>query len=1056
MNEQGVAGAEQVKDRSPERSKLANRSDFWLTRYSKAIIGLIVALLVLGVYVAFRIPTGVFPTTNFPRVVIALDNGVMPIDQMLVSITRPVESAVSSVQGLQDVRSVTSRGTAEIDLFFDWNVDMTQTLQRVQAALSQAQGTLPPTLRVDARRLTFSSFPILGYSMTSDTMPPTKMWELATYQLAPRLNRVAGVSSVTVQGGQQPEYQITPDPTSLIRSSVTVTDILNAIRSTNVIDSPGLIQNHHDLVLDLVDGQVHDPAELEQIVIKKTPAGVPVHIGDIATVRASVMPAYTVVTANGKPAVLLNVNRQPGTSTITVARAVDAQLEQLRATLPPGISFSTFYDQSGSVTASLTSVRDAVLIGIGLASLVLILFLRDWGSSLVAGLVIPVTIAITFIAMHLLGESFNLMTLGGMAAAVGLVIDDAIVVVENIVRHLDMGENKEDAIRIALHELAIPLVFSTITPVSVFLPLVVVTGVTGSFFRALAVTMGAALITSLGLALTWTPSLSQYFLHERKNAGAGSEDSHATGAMGRVLVAYEHLLKLALSHRLVLGLLALVLIGASYFCYSQLGSDLLPPMDEGSFVVDYIMPAGSSLTETNRVVSHVEEILHTIPEVASTARRTGLQLGLAAVTEANTGDISVQLKPNRSRTTDEIIADVRSQVTDAEPGIHIDFGQILQDMIGDLTSAPQPVDIRLFSEDSALLQKWAPIVGDKIASVNGVVDVLNGIDDTISGPGLQYKINPQVAAQTGFTPEEVETDAHAMLEGEPAATALVVNNRAYTIRVRFPERNRDTVTAMNNTLIGSSTGSTATLASLADIVSLPGQTEIKQDNLQRYIAVTARLQGTNLGAAITQIKQTITSLHLPPSIRVEYGGTYQTQQSSFGSLMIVLLVGLLLVFLLLLFEFKTFAAPSAILASAILSTSGVFLALIVTGMTFNISSFMGLIMVVGIVSKNGILLLDADHQFRDDGMSAEDAMIHAGRQRLRPIAMTAIAAIAGMLPLALAIGSGSQMLQPLAIAVIGGIVVSMFLSLIITPAVQYYLTEPRRQRENERAALPIS
>lgn len=1037
-----------LKQASPEeQQENAGKSaadSFWLIRYSKALIGLIIALVGLGVYFAFQIPTGVFPKTDFPRVIIALDNGVMPIDQMLVSVTRPVEIAVSSVQGLQNVRSITSRGTAEIDLFFDWNVDMFQTLQRVDSALATVQGALPPTVKINAHRLTFSSFPVLGYGMTSDSMPATRLWEIATYQLKPRLNRAAGVAAVTVQGGEVPEFQITPDPVSLVRTSTTVPQILAAIHSTNVIASPGLIQAHHDLVLDLVDGQVHDPAELAKIVIKKTPAGLPIHLGDIAEVHASVKPVYTVVTAHGKPAVLLNVTRQPGTSTIAVATAVQKELDQLRTTLPPGIEFTTFYDQSGSVKSSLNSVRDAVLIGIGLASLVLILFLRDWGSSLVAGLVIPVTIAITFIVMHLLGESFNMMTLGGMAAAVGLVIDDAIVVVENIVRHRDLGEEKEAAIRAALGELMVPLFYSTVTPVSVFLPLVAITGVTGSFFRALAVTMAAALITSLGLALTWTPNLSQYFLKAEKKKAKDSEEK--PGFFSHVLSAYERLLKLALGHKWILAIFSICVIGLSYWSYSRLGSDLLPPMDEGSFVIDYIMPAGSSLTETNRVVSHIDLIVQTIPEVVTTARRTGLQLGLAAVTEANTGDISVQLKSSRSRSTDAVIADVRARISQAEPGIHIEFGQILQDMIGDLTSAPQPVDIKLFSEDDALLRHWAPIVGAKVAKVNGVVDVLNGIENTISGPAILYKVNPQISSQTGFTPEEVETDANAILDGVAAATPLVVNSRAYTIRVRFPDRNRDSVAAMNNTLLSSASGSTATLGSLAEIVDQPGQTEILQQNLQRYVAITARLEGTNLGSAISTIKQTVSGLNLPPGIRVEYGGTYQTQQNSFRSLMVVLLIGLLLVFLLLLFEFKNLSAPTAILASAVLSTSGVFVALLLTGTTFNISSFMGLIMVVGIVSKNGILLLDADHKFRAEGKSGEEAMVEAGRQRLRPIAMTAIAAIAGMLPLALALGSGSQMLQPLAIAVIGGIVVSMFLSLIITPAVQYYLTEKDSSR----------
>ena len=503
---------------------------------------------------------------------------------------------------------------------------MVETLQRVDAALATVQGTLPPTVKINSHRLTFSSFPILGYAMTSDTMPATEMWEIATYQLKARLNRASGVATVTVQGGEIPEYQVMPDPVKLIRTAVTVPELLTAIRRTNVIDSPGLIPSHHELVLDLVDGQVHDPAQLSNIVIKKTPSGVPVHIGDVAHVGPSVKPVYTIVTAGGKPAILINITRQPGTSTVNVATAVQKELDQLRKTLPPGLQFSTFYDQSESVKASIKSVRDAILIGIGLASLVLILFLRDWGSSLVAGLVIPVTVAVTFVVMHLLGESFNMMTLGGMAAAVGLVIDDAIVVVENIVSHRDAGECRPAAIETALRELLVPLFFSTVTPVSVFLPLIAITGVTGSFFRALAVTMAAALLTSLCLAVTWTPNLSQYFLGKKKK-DAQAQQSGKGGFMQKILDVYEHILRIVLKHRWALAVFALILIGLSYWSYRSLGTDLLPPMNEGSFVVDYIMPAGSSLAETDRVVSHIVSIINSDPDVVDYGTADGTAVG---------------------------------------------------------------------------------------------------------------------------------------------------------------------------------------------------------------------------------------------------------------------------------------------------------------------------------------------------------------------------------------------------------------------------------------------
>ncbi|MGH9504480.1 MAG: efflux RND transporter permease subunit [Terriglobales bacterium] len=1028
---------------------------YWFVRHSKSVIFLILTLALLGGYLAFTIPVAVFPTTNFPRILIAVDNGVMPTDQMLVTITRPLEEGVNSVPGLLDVRSITSRGSAEIDLFFDWNVDIFQTLQYVNAAISRVQPELPPAATVVANRLTFASFPIIGYSLTSATIPQTRLWEMATYDIKPRLNRLDGVSTVLVQGGQEPEFHIQPDASKLLAANVTVTDILDTMRRTNLIDSPGLFDRNHQLVLALVSAQVRTPQQIADIVIKNTPAGIPVRIGDVATVAPGVKPVYTIVTANGKPAVLLNINRQPESNTVQVADEVHAQVEEIKKGLPPGIEIRPFYDQSLIVSDSIKSVRDAILLGLLLASIILVAFLRDWGTSVVAGLVIPVTIAVTFIALKLLGQSFNLMTLGGLAAAVGLVIDDAIVVVENIVIHRDSGQGRLQAIHSALQEITVPLIGSTITPIVVFLPLISITGVTGTFFRALAVTMGVALLASLILALTWTPNLSQYFIHKRKGADTGpveavpeeesiqrllaAEEASLGGFFRKIVDFHERWLRRALARPLWLAGLSLALVIVAYACYRYSGSDLMPEMDEGGFTLDYWTPAGTSLGETNRMVTAMEQILNHIPEVESTSRRTGMELGLAAVTEANRGDILVKLKSDRSRGIDEVIEDVRAKVAIQEPAVRVEFVQVLQDMIGDLTSAPEPVEIKLFSEDPSSLETWAPKVAETIGKVKGVVDVLDGIENTISGPAVVFQVSPSIAARAGFTPEEVAVDAAAILEGEPAATPVVSNDRAYVVRVRFPEGNRTSLESMSNTLLTSGSGKTATLGSLATITELPPQIEIRRENLQRDVAVTARLEGTDLGSGVAAVQKAVNGLHLPSSIRVEYGGTYKEEQRSFRDLVFVFVLAIILVFIVLLFEFQSFAAPLAILASALLSTSGVFLALILTRTTFNVASFMGMIMVVGIVAKNGILLLDADQKFRRLGLSAEDAMLQASRRRLRPIVMTALATVAGMLPLAFALGAGSQMLQPLAIAVIGGILISMILSLIITPAVHYYL-----------------
>jgi multidrug efflux pump subunit AcrB len=1041
---------------------------FWLARSTRPIFFFAVMLTLAGVYLACKVPISVFPETNFPRVIIGVDNGVMPVEQMEVTITRPIENAVNSVPGLTSIRSITSRGSAEVDLSFNWNVDMVLSLQLVNSALAQVQQTLPPTAHITTNRLTFATFPVLGYSLTSETVPQTQLWEIATYDLKPPLNRVEGVSSVLVQGGQVPEYHVVPNLALLQNSGVTITDLVNAINASNIVQSPGLYEANHQLILGLVGAQVHDIAALRQLVVKTTPGGAPVRLGDVATIEPSTMPVYTVVTANGKTAVLLSIARQPSSNTVAVADAVAKEVTDLQQKLPPGVKLELFYDQSQLVRDAISSVRDAICIGLALACVILFLFLRDWTSALIAGLVIPVTIAITILALWIIGESFNLMTLGGMAAAIGLIIDDAIVVVENIVMHRDAGEHRADAVRKALKELTIPLLGSTITPVVVFLPLVSMSGVTGVFFRALAITMTAALLTSLALALTWTPGLSYVLLREHRAPGDGSSSSglehgpegesnsdstpeHSAGRLlERVLRLHAQVLEWALAKPRWVGGICVLLVLGTLGGYQLLGTNQLPEMDEGGFILDYFMPPGSSLSETNRVLQDVTRILESIPEVENTSRRTGLQLGLATVTEANTGDFTVKLKAKRSRSVWNVMGEARARIKAAQPELDIELTQVLQDNINDLSNTPEPIQVKVFSNDAALLTQLGPRVGDAISKVPGVVDVANGIDNTISGPATTFQVDPIVASRLGFTPTEVSDDATSILDGI-TTNPLIANGRAYTIRVRLGSEHRSSLDAIETTVFNSASGHTGTLGSLASIQQLPPQNEIKREDLQQLVEVTAGLEGSNLGGVMEKVQQVVAALHLPASVRVVYGGTYQQQQQSFRDLLQVLVLALGLVFGVLLIEFRNFPAPVSILASSVLSISGVILALLVTGSTFNVSSFMGLIMVIGIVAKNGILLLDADERFRARGFSPREAMLHAAQRRLRPIVMTALAAVCGMLPLAFALGAGSQMLQPLAIAVIGGLTVSMVLSLVVTPLVYFLLTRRREVQQEETA-----
>ena len=1043
--------------------EVGQESSFWLAAASKPIFFFLALLTLAGIYLAFQVPISVFPETNFPRVVIGVDNGVMPVEQMQVTITKPIEDAVNSVPGLLVVRSTTSRGSAEISLFFDWSVDMFRTLQLTDAALARVSKSLPATANITTNRLTFATFPILGYALTADdrgkdTVPQTRLWEIATYDLKPPLNRVNGVSTVLVQGGQVPEFQIVPNLARMQTAGVTLLEMVNAVQESNIIDSPGLYEANHQLILGLIGAQAHSASELSNLVVKTSAGGVAIRVGDVAEVVPSTMPVYTAVRSNGKPAVLLNITRQPSGNTVAVANGVAAEIAQLQSKLPAGVHLQSFYDQSELVRESILSVRDAILIGLVLACIILFLFLHDWTSSLVAGLVIPVTVAVTILFLRITGQSFNLMTLGGLAAAIGLVIDDAIVVVENIAVHREAGESRIGSVRKAIHEISRPLFFSTITPVIVFLPLVSVTQVTGSFFRALAVTMTVALLTSLLLALTFTPALSiglgkKVHPHTAPPEGTGGDERqrgwfagirHRGGnAFRRLLHYHERALAWSFERPLALVAVCIVLIVAGYFSYQGLGSDLLPAMDEGAFVLDYFTPAGTSLSETTRILDHVDQILRRIPEVSITSRRTGLQMGLAAVTEANNGDFTVRLKTDRSRSIDEVMADARAQIHAAEPSLDMEFIQILQDMIGDLSNSPEPIQIKLFSNDQQLLLTLGPRVQQAIAKIPGVVDTQNGVDNTISGPATNFQIDPVVAGRLGFTPTEVAEDATSILDGLPASNPLISGGRPYTIRVRLPDANRASLEAIQNTVFNSSTGHTATLSSMANMTQLPPQNEIRRENLQQVIQVSGRLEGSDLGGTMAKVQAAVSKLQLPASVRVEYGGTYQEQQRSFGDLARVLVLALALVFGVLLTEFRNFAAPISILTSSVLSLAGVVFALLITGTDFNVASFMGLIMVIGIVAKNGILLLDADEQLRASGMDARQAMLHAAERRRRPILMTAIATVCGMFPLALALGAGSQMLQPLAIAVIGGLSISIVLSLVVTPVVYYHLTRRR-------------
>lgn len=1020
-----------------------------VSNQSRAVLVMVALLCTGGLYAAWKLPIAIFPTTDFPRVVIIIDNGVAPATQTLVSVTRPVEEAMNGIPGIQRIKSKTSRGSSEISLFFDWKIDIRQSLQLVQARLSQLSSSLPPTAQIrNVERLTFAVFPVTGYSLTSDKQSLASLRDIATYTIRPRLARLPGVATVGVAGGQAREFHVTIDPDRLVAHNVSVQQVVDAVHNSNIITSPGLIEENHQLELALISGQAKKPEELNGIVVA-TVNNAPVTLAEVATVGNGVEPQYTLVTAYpGKSAVLLNINRQPDANTVAVVDEVKAELAAMRSQIPKDVVIAPYYDQSLLVRDAMSSVRDSILIGLLLSVVILFAFLRNWGTTFVAVLVIPVTVLATFLAMWLAGLSFDLMTLGGVAAAIGLVIDDAIVVVENIYTHLARGQSRRQAVQNAISEITIPIIGSTITPVVVFLPLTLLTGVTGSFFRSLALTMAVALLTSLVLALSFTPVLAERFVKAKRRKGwnedhdqrrdheALSNEREETEEQGRILGAiigrYEWVLGHALDSRWLVLLVVGAVLAGSYLLYRNLGSEFLPEFDESAFILDYWAPAGASLSETDRLLKQVEDLLVKTPEVESYSRRTGLEMGLF-VTEPNRGDFAVKLKPGHVRPTAEVINELRKDIASSEPTLEIEFVGIVPDVIGDLQGNPEPIEIKLFSEDETALRQKADEVEAAIKKVQGVVDTKSGV--IVSGPAVTFNIDPLRAARFGVTATDVASTVTTALSGD-AASSILLQDRLIKVRVIFPPDERTSLDRVRALQVRSSSGALFRLDQVANIEYDKGQTEIVRDGLRQTVAVSGRLEGKDLGTAIAEIKVLLAKeVKLPPGMTIEYAGLYQEQQSSFRELAISLILAVVLVFLTLLVEFRSFAHPIAIVTGAVLALGGVLLGLFVTRTTLNVVSLMGMIMIVGIVAKNGILMLDAVEDHLAAGDSLRQALLRSGRRRFRPVLMTSLAAMLGMLPLALALGAGSELLQPLAIAVIGGLTVALLLSLIVTPTV---------------------
>lgn len=1004
---------------------------------SRAIILMILILVAGGIYSAFQLPSGIYPELEFPRIIVIAEAGDLPIGNMLLGITRPIEQSISGAQGLYRIRSRTIRGEAELSLLFLPGFDMQLALQQVQAKISEVRQVLPSETQISVERVTPALFPALIFTLTGEGKTSTAdLYDYAQYTIRPMMSRIQGVGEVGVLGEAIREIEVVVDSQKLLAHHVTLDQVEEAIQRANNIEAVGRLNKDYMQFLLLTTSEIQDVESIGNIAIPvarkasteetdQFPETTPVYIRDIANVFEGTQDRLMLVSGNGLPAAQINVSRQIGGDILQIEKEALARVDELRKKMPPQQHLTNVYDLAEFVRDSIASVRDAILIGCGLSILILLLFLRDWRSTLIAASSIPLTLCITLFLMHLLNQTLNLMSLGGMAVAIGLVVDDAIVVVENIHRHRQMSpeSNGAGAIHVAVNEILGAVAGSTFTTVVVFLPLGLMEGAVGQFFLAFSMTLSAAVLISLVLAFTVIPLFSRRFLKTRK-------EPRSERVLDSITNQYEQLLRKALHHTWGVIAATLLLVGAAVLIFLQLGSGFLPLMDEGSFVLDYFMPSGTSLEESDRVLHEVEKMLKDTPEVDSISRRTGAELGMFA-TEQSSGDILVRLKKDRSREMLEIMDDLRERIETSQPALRIEFVQILQDFLGDLEGNPEPVEIKIFGEDSELLQKQAIAIAEKVEKVPGVVDLYNGV--TLGNPEIQVQVDAEKAQRAGLDQQQVAKQLSDALLGN-VITQFRRFDRVIGVRVRFHDDVRFNYGLIRQFPLSTPSGALVPLSSIAAFKEVNGQNELLRENQRQMIDITAGISGRSLGEVIQDVKAILHRTNLPPGYTYEIGGQFQSQQKSFRQLLVVLFVAIMLVLILLVLQFRDFRASLVILSAAPVSLIGAFLMLWITGTDFNVSSFMGLIMLIGLIVKNGIILIEYTFQLREqESLSLEDALVQAGKARLRPILMTTLATLFGLLPLALGFGAGSELQKPLALAVIGGLFLSTFVTLVFVP-----------------------
>ncbi|RTY77995.1 efflux RND transporter permease subunit [Flavobacterium sp. LS1P28] len=985
----------------------------------------IIFLIILGGFFAYsKMQISLFPEITFPKIKIIADAGQQPIDKMMITVTKPLENAIKKVQDLKTVRSTTSRGSCEISAFMDWKSDIDLSKTRIEQQINQIKNNLPPDTQISIEKMNPSILPVIGYAIEGKGLSAIELKKIANYTIKPFLSQIDGVSEIRIIGGKEKEYWLSLDFTKMTALGITPDAITQVLSQTNFIKSNGYLSDYRYLYLTITDAQVDKKEELENLVIRNNGKGI-VTLKDIALVEIREAKEYIKVNANGKESILIAVLKQPNSNLITLSEAMHDKLESLKKILPKNIIITPFYEQASFVNDAVKSVTDSLLIGLLLSIIVAVLFLKSVKASATILIVIPVTLGLTLIVLYLTGQTFNIMTLGAIAAALGLIIDDAIVVVEQIHRtheeHPD--EPTVSLLQKAIHYLFPAMVGSSISTIVIFIPFVLMSGVAGSYFKVLTDTMIITLVCSF--FVTWLLLPVVYLLLSKKeNYSETKKAIEIHDVKTQTWVAYF------IGKPIISISFCIVLVLSIFIILPNLETGFLPEMDEGSIILDYESPPGTSLEETDRMLKEVEKIIIKIPEVEAYSRRTGTQMGFF-ITEPNRGDYLIQLKKDRSKTSNAIIDEIRQKVEATQPALRIDFGQVIGDMLGDLMSSVSPIEVKIFGSNQAELQKIAKKVNVIVEKVKGTADVFDGI--ILAGPSINIVPNYSQLAQYGITPADLQFQLQTALEGNVIGN-LLDNERIIPIRLIYKNSEKRSLEDIKKLQLFLPNGQSIPISSLVAISAQKGVAEIERENLQMISVVTGRLDNRDLGSVMKDIQtQVKNNIHLPSGYYIEYAGAYKEQQQSFKELLMILIASSLLVFGVILFLFRDFRVALVILIISVLGIAGSYILLFITGTPLNVGSYTGIIMIVGIISENAIFTF---LQFRETfklTRNVNESIIYSISTRLRPKLMTALGAIIALFPLAIGIGTGSELHQPLAIAVIGGFIIAMPLLLIVLP-----------------------